>query len=198
MTHFKPLQSDLGGSMPQLYTYRQEDFPAGLKWQALSFMRVEWPFIFEGDLRFLKETYPPSLDPVHFAVTEDDVLISYASIIRFDVDHAGHKLACYGFGNVFTFPPYRNEGFGKQITDAATRYILASPVDIAMLFCDTKLIPFYGAFGWEVLEGAETRFGTPENPTVFDTTRMTLFVSEKGQQARAAFVEQPYYIESPW
>ena len=53
--------------MPRLRMYHQDEFPAPLAWQALSFMRVEWPFIFTGDLRFATDMYWPELAPTHFA-----------------------------------------------------------------------------------------------------------------------------------
>ena len=62
--------------MPQLYVFPQAEMPAVYKWQAIAFMRTQWPSIFRGDLRFMAETYPPELNPVHFVVAEGDALVS--------------------------------------------------------------------------------------------------------------------------
>lgn len=66
--------------MPNLAIYQQSDFPAALKWQTITFMKVEWPSIFTGDFMFLAEPYPPELHPIHFVVAEGESLISKASI----------------------------------------------------------------------------------------------------------------------
>ena len=63
--------------MPGYRIYSQSEFPAVLKWQALAFMRTEWPYIFEEDDKFLTQTYQPELNPVHFVVAQGDMLISY-------------------------------------------------------------------------------------------------------------------------
>lgn len=43
--------------MPIATHYRQADFPPILRWQAVAFMRVEWPFIFRGAGRFAEHPY---------------------------------------------------------------------------------------------------------------------------------------------
>ena len=40
-------------------------------------------------------------------------------MIRTRLDHAGQTYDVAGLGNVFTFPPYRREGFGSRVVDAA-------------------------------------------------------------------------------
>jgi hypothetical protein len=62
----------------------------------------------------------PTADPMDFAAYEGDSLISYAATIRLELDHAGERYEAGGLGNMFTFPPYRREGFGRQVLDLAT------------------------------------------------------------------------------
>ena len=81
--------------MPEDRIYSQSEFPAVLKWQALAFMRTEWPYIFEEDDKFLTETYPPELNPVHFVVVQGDMLISYAALVRTTLKHAGYIYQAY-------------------------------------------------------------------------------------------------------
>ena len=109
--------------MPDLAIYQQSDLPAALKWQAIAFIKTERPFIFTGDFVFLTEPYPPELDPVHFVAAEGDSLISYASLLRLSLDHAGTVYEVYGFGNMFTFPPYRRQGYGRRVLELATDFI---------------------------------------------------------------------------
>ena len=159
--------------MPDYRTYSQNEFPSVFKWQALAFMRTEWPYIFEGDDKFLTETYEPELNPIHFVMAQGDMLISYAAIVRTTLTHAGHTYQVYGFGNMLTFPPHRREGHGQ------------------------KLEPFYAAAGWAIT-GAPTRFGHPSNYEDGEEKRMMIFVSEKEQQNRADFENLPVYVDWTW
>jgi predicted N-acetyltransferase YhbS len=183
--------------MPTYTIYSQRDFPAALKWQALAFMRVEWPSIFAGERLFVTETFPPELDPVHFVAAEKNLLIAYASIIRLDIEHAGGAYRVYGFGNMLTFPSFRDQGYGWQVAELATDFIKQSDVDIAALFCEPKRESFYARHGWQGTH-APTRIGTVDQYKVDEFLRMMLFVSEKGRQGREDFEEQPVYIDEPW
>ena len=173
-------------------------FPEALKWQAVSFMRVEWPFIYSGRNRFGKHTYPPQWHPVHFSIVEEDVLISHAEVIQIPLEHRGETYRLSGLGNVFTFPSFRRKGYGKQVVQAATKYILDTDTDIGMLFCRVHLAPFYAASGWEALGGTLTRIGTASNYRSHKLLRMMLFVSEKGENGQSAFTKQPLYLEHEW
>lgn len=169
--------------MPTTYTiYQQDEFPAHLKWQALGFMRTHWPDIFTGQGRTITDTYGPDDAPVHFAAEEGEVLFSYAALVRQTVAHSGVSYAVYGFGNMFTFPPYRREGHGKTLLGMATDYIRTSDVDLGILFCDAELQSYYAACGWEI---------APDHA-------MVVFVSDKGKAGRDALLTQPLHIEQYW
>jgi len=184
--------------MTNLQTYLHAQLPEVYKWQVLSFMKVEWPFIFSGTDQFSQDTYPPELDPVHFVVAKDEALISHAEIIQMELKHQGIEYRIYGLGNVFTFPPYRGHGFGQAVVSAGTNYIAESGVDAAILFCDPKLSVFYEKAGWEGLPNASTRVGTPNESEENQGLRMMLFISEKGKAGQASFVNEPLYIADPW
>jgi GNAT superfamily N-acetyltransferase len=161
-------------------------------------MRVAWPSIFTGGLRLMKDPFPPDPGTVHFAISEEGVLLSYAAAMRLSLPHAGDRYEVYGLGNVFTFPPYRREGHGRQVVEMATRFFRESDADVAALFCNPSLERFYAACGWETLPGAITRVGTPERHSVYKELRMTLFLSEKGHRARPAFAGEPLYVDWAW
>src|SRR6266508_1742364 len=110
-------------AMPQLHIYPHQQFPSHLNWQAVSFMRVEWPSILLGGHRLGTETYPAERDPIHFVITEQDMLISYAASMQLILAHAGNIYSVAAFGNVFTFPAFRGEGYGRQVVDAAVDFI---------------------------------------------------------------------------
>ena len=184
--------------MLTLNTYEQADFPAIYNWQAVAFMRCEWPWIFTGDLLYLADPYPADLAPLHFVLTEGDNLLSYAAAIRLNLEHAGQTWSLAGFGNMFTFPPYRKNGYGRQVLKLATDTIRSSDAEIAMLFCDAALEPFYASQGWQTTL-SPTRIGTPDQYRPHEYgIRMMLFVSEKSQQHRQAFEEQPVYVAWTW
>jgi GNAT superfamily N-acetyltransferase len=183
--------------MPELNVYQQLDFPALYKWQAIAFMRMEWASIFYDDNLYMSETYPPELQPVHFVMAENDSLLSYASLLKLNLSHAGMDYSIYGFGNLLTFPPYRRRGYGGQILQAATNYIQQSDVDAAVLFCDPLLEGFYQAKGWTCTQ-SPTRLGSPNQYREYEPSRMMLFVSQKGIHGKADFETQPIYIDWPW
>jgi len=183
--------------MPELTVYPQPDFPAIYKWQAIAFMRMEWASIFQGDNLYMSETYPPELQPVHFVVAEGDTLLSYATLMKLNITHAGTDYQVYGFGNLLTFPPFRRRGYGGQILQRATQLIQQSNVDLAILFCDTQLEPFYAAQAWASTP-SPTRLGRPDQYEDYEPLRMMLFVSEKGRRSRADFEAQSLYIDEPW
>lgn len=183
--------------MPSLGIYEQTEFPAIYKWQAIAFMRMEWTSIFQSENLYMSETYPPELHPVHFVMAEGDTLLSYGAILKLKLMHAGQGYLVYGFGNMLTFPPFRKQGYGGQVLQAATRYIQQSDADAAILFCDPHLEPFYAAQTWAPIR-TPTRLGGPDHFEEYEPSRMMLFVSEKGVRGRTAFETEPLYIEAPW
>lgn len=161
-------------------------------------MRVEWPFIFSGDARLSTDIYGADLRPVHVVVAEGEVLISYATVIRTDLDHAGQTWRTCGLGNVLAYPPFRGEGHGRRVVDAATGYIGGGDVDVAALFCDPSLAGFYAKSGWAALEGATTLVGSKADPESYGALRMMLFVSAKGRAGRPLFKGHPWSVGDPW
>lgn len=184
--------------MPQITMYQQADVPAHITWQAVSFMRTEWPSIFSGSLRWLSNTYPPDMNPIHFVLHQGDVLISYAAAMQLSLVHQGATYRTFGVGNVFTFPPYRREGHGQELMRAVADYLDASDLDLAMLFCNPALATWYAKTGWQRAEGAETRIGTPDSSTLDHDTRMTRYMSSHGKQARDALLAFPLFVEWAW
>ena len=183
--------------MPTLRIYEEQDFPSAYNWQAIAFMRCEWPSIFQGDILYLSAPYPPELHPVHFVMAEGDSLLSYATIMKLNIPHAGQDFAVYGFGNMLTFPPYRKQGYGRRILHAATEHIHKSNVDAAILFCDKSLENYYAQEGWVTIRST-TYLGYSGQPVAYEPSRMMLFVSEKGKAGRTDFENSALYIDYPW
>lgn len=184
--------------MIKLQTFPYHQFPEVFKWQVLSFMKVEWPFIFSGQYQFNEDTYPPEQNPIHFVISKDNALISHAEVITIKLVHMNEEYLVYGFGNVFTFPPYRGNGHGQDVVAAGTNYIMSGEVDVAILFCDPNLVSFYEKAGWAALPNARTRIGTAKDSNEHDGLRMMQFLSEKGKSGYSSFVNETLYIEDPW
>ena len=183
--------------MPTLTIYERQNFPSVYNWQAIAFMRCEWPSIFQGDILYLSAPYPPEFEPVHFVMAEGESLLSYATLMKLNIPHAGQEYAVYAFGNMFTFPPYRKQGYGRKILRAATDFICQSDLDLAILFCDKSLENYYGPAGWQATHGP-TYLGYSGKPVLYEPLRMMLFVSEKGKAAQKDFESSPLYIDYPW
>ncbi len=182
--------------MTPLLIYSHDEFPASLRWQAVSFMRVVWPFIDGGMLR---ETYPAALRPVHFALVEDDLLLSYAATFRLSIEHAGEGYEMGCLGNVFTYPGSRGRGYGRRVVGAATARIRESGADVAALFCEPDLGGFYAASHWEPIQEAGTVLtGGGGEAEELDAVKMMLFVSDKGRLGRRAFETLPLRVPFPW
>ena len=184
--------------MPDPVMYDEPSLPANIRWQAIDFVRIQWPGIFSGPNRLHPNLFPESARPLHFVVSEDDVLISYATVLSMQLDHAGSDFKVYGLANVLTYPSLRREGHGSRVVASATRYIEASDADVAALFCAPHRVPFYARQGWQAMEGATTLVGPPDNPTPHGPLRMMLFVSATGKEARELFQSTPWYIGDPW
>lgn len=183
--------------MPTMTIYEQQNLPGVYKWQAIAFMRCEWPSIFQGDILYLSDPYPPDFEPVHFVLSEGESLLSYATLMKRDVLHAGRNYTIYGFGNMLTFAPYRKHGYGRKILQAATEFIRQSPVDAGILFCDKSLEPYYATEGWLVIQ-SPTYLGHPKQRTPYEPSRMMVFVSETGKAAQSEFESLPLWIDYPW
>lgn len=135
----------------------------------------------------------PATHPVSFVLIENQVVLSHAFVTWRLLVHAGVTYKTYGLSAVFTYPDVRQHGYGRQVVEAATRFILDGDADVALLRCQPELKRFYGASGWIAMDEMKILYGAKENPIEGDRIMM-LFVSEKGRQNRAAFAREPMYV----
>jgi GNAT superfamily N-acetyltransferase len=179
--------------MPDLRLIPSPDLPRDLKCQILSYIRIEWPWIFRDGNRFWDYT-DKSTHPVNVVITERGLLISHAEVNWRMLEHAGQTYKVCGVSAVFTYPAFRKEGYGLQVLRAATAFIQASDADLALLFCLPQLVSFYTKAGWEAPASAKIIYGDPLYPHIEKGVTCALFVSERGRAARPAFITQPVYI----
>jgi len=181
--------------------YPSADFPADLKCQTLSFLRVEWPEGFMGHNRLRNWVTQEADHPIHLVLIEAGLLISHTNVVWKYLGHAGITYKTYGLTGVFTYPSFRGQGYGSRIVAAGTANIQVSDGDIAMLHCEHSLRDFYARHGWEAMDQATTYIGPRDKPVVVeDELLMMQFISPKGQHGRTSFERQPIYFgsDSTW
>jgi hypothetical protein len=115
-----------------------------------------------------------------------------------NIEHNEKHYEIYAFGNMFTFPPYRKQGYGKQILKLASDFILKSDVDAGILFCNTNVEAFYKSFDW-VTTRVPVRRGTVDDYEEHEGIKtMILPVTRKGKQGRVDFDSHPLYVRWLW
>ena len=181
--------------MPELLTYTSADFPESLRWQVVSFLRVQWPGGFTGENRLRDWVTKEADHPIHIVLVESGLLISHTNVVWKFLDHDGATYKAYGLTGVFTYPSFRRQGYGSQVVAAGTEYIQKSDADIAMLYCDEDLRALYANRGWIHMDTSTTYIGTKDQPElVDDEILMMLFVSPKGQRGRKSFERKPIHF----
>lgn len=184
----------------QIQIFSADSLPAELKWQILSFMRVQWPEGFRDQWRGRNWIARPDFHPLHFVLTEESTVISHTEVLWTIFHHAGAIYTVFGLSGVFTFPDRQREGCGRRIVEAATRYIQQTGrADLAMLWCDPHNRDFYIKCGWEYIEGAKT-FVTDANGTDLSSELLLmLFFSDKGKSGKSAFQNEPIFFgDTTW
>jgi len=179
--------------------YPTSEIPAYLKWQILSFLRIEWPDGFTG-LNRLRDWISREEDhPISFMLVEKDILISHAEAVWKYLEHAGETYKVYGLAGVFTYPAFRRQGYGTQVVALATAYIDKSGADVGIVFTQPHLKEFYSINGWLPMEKTIVLIGSKQNPIVSNQLVLMRFLSEKGKKGRTSFETIPVYFgEDTW
>jgi hypothetical protein len=87
--------------MTQLHIYLGNDIPPDIECQVVSFLRVHWLWTFSGENRLNRNMWR-GWNPAHFVIEQEEVLISYATVIETTLDHAGETYKTLGLSSVFT------------------------------------------------------------------------------------------------
>jgi GNAT superfamily N-acetyltransferase len=189
---------DILSCMIKQHFFASQDVPERFQCQILSFVRIEWPELFSGNLRLRDWTSKPELHPVTFLLEEEGVLMSRLEVVWDVLHHAGAAYKTYGLSGVFTYPAFRKQGYGLQLVQSAKDYIEQRGDADIVLFHST-LKGFYEKAGFERMERLVTLVGDPQNPERSDETGFMLFLSEKGKRGRNSFEEEPVSVgETIW
>lgn len=135
------------GTNPLLVIVPAAELPLWLKHQLLAAVRIEWWWVFQGD-NTLWDYTRKATEPRYVVLTVGDVLLSFAELNRRVLRHANATYRVDGVSAVYTFPALRRRGYGRQVVEAATATLDAGDGDLALLFCQPALVPFYERAGW--------------------------------------------------
>lgn len=181
--------------MPQLKLYHSNgELPIEYEYQIRAFVRILWhdAYLYDIDAPIVQ----PERHPHHVVVAEKHALISYARVNWVNITFAGEAYRIYCLGDVFTYPAFRQKGYGQQVVDAATTLIrIDAEADIAILFTDAHLGKFYAQSGWQHIAGLKVSIGDEAQPHSYDDAyAMMLFLSAKAQQHREDFDQHRLYL----
>jgi GNAT superfamily N-acetyltransferase len=177
--------------------YSPEKLPDLVKYQILSFMRIEWTEGFIGRWRGRRWINWPEFNPVHFVMMDQGFVVAHAESLWRDWQHNGVSYRVYGISGVFVFPDYQREGYGKQLIQAITDDCMNQPeADVGMLWCDPKLRDFYVKCGWEPMDNTITLLGdTLEDAEEHHEEILFMrFFSQRAQSRRQRFEGDRLYF----
>jgi GNAT superfamily N-acetyltransferase len=178
---------------PELQTFTSDTIPSAYEHQIRSFIRIEWWDSYQHSVD--PPLGNPSFQPINFVLVEGDCLYSAAKVNRTQIEHQGQIYVCYGLGGVFTYPAFRQRGYGAWVVREATEYIRQqSDADIAVLWTLKRNIPFYERNGWEHYADIRMMIGDPQKPYRSSEELMMLFVSETAQANHQQFKSQQVYF----
>jgi hypothetical protein len=179
--------------------YPSKEIPAHLKWQILSFLRMEWPEGFTGPNRLRDWISRDEDHPISFMLVENDVLISHTEVLWKYLEHEKQAYKVYGLAGVFTYPSFRRLGHGTRAVTLATDYIDRSDADIGVVFTQSHLKDFYQNCGWNPVEKQIFLVGSKENPVFADDILLMRFLSDEAKRSQQLIESTPVYFgEDPW
>lgn len=173
------------------------DVPALINQQIVDFLRMQWPDGFQGENRLRNWASKKSHNPVVFALTEENVLISHVAVVWKNIEHDGETYKVYALSGMFTYPQFRKQQYGMTLLQAAKDYMLSQDGDIIMIH--STLEGYYEKAGFESMPHIVTLVGDPNNPTKSDEKVFMLCITEKGKKGKASFESKPFYFgEDMW
>ncbi len=90
---------------------------------------------------------------VHFVLYEDGQAMSHVSILKHEIRVGGKPLTVAGLGGVVTRPEAQGKGYAGKLMRSAARYFKREwKVDAGLLFCLPRMVAYYEALGWHVIE----------------------------------------------
>ncbi len=178
--------------MPKLQIISQSEMPEHLKWQILSFFRMEWPDGASGDDKYRDWLARDERHLVGVVVSHDKLLISFAGVVWKMLEHAGQSYKVYGLSGVFTYPSFRHQGYGAQVVTAARDYIDQTDGDLVIFTSGQK--GFYEKLGFLAMPGTTLPYGNKNKLELRNEMTYMRFLSAKGCTAQASFENTSIYF----
>jgi GNAT superfamily N-acetyltransferase len=179
--------------------YPSNEIPPHLKWQILSFLRMEWPEGFTGPNRLRDWISRDEDHPISLMLVDKNILISHSEVLWKHIEIGDHAYKIYGLAGVLTHPGFRGQGFGSRVVALATDYIDKRDADFGVVFTQDHLKDFYARCGWEPMQEPIFLVGRQESPVLTDHLVLMRFLSEKGKKIRKVNESEPVYFgEDDW
>jgi aminoglycoside 2'-N-acetyltransferase I len=107
------------------------------------------------------------------------IIISKVSLIKRIVQVGNEDVTIGGIGGVATHPDYRQRGFAGILVEKAGSYLKSHlEYEFGLLFCDPKKIPYYGQFGYKVVDNP-LYIRLNGKRLLFEDTKMVLSLRSK-------------------
>jgi GNAT superfamily N-acetyltransferase len=169
--------------MPDIQQFTLDTLPTDYEWQIRDFVRIHWFDGFQFDVNMT--LHPDFWQPAYFVIADQRALFSAATAVWKMVEVNGKSYKTYGLSGVLTYPAFRKKGYGRQVVEAATNYIKQqADADMAILWTNENLLPFYERHGWQHTAKVTVTAGPQDNPELTYGFPMMLFLSEQARQMR--------------
>lgn len=172
--------------------FSEKDLPGHLRWQILSFLRIQWPDDFSGENQFRDWIGRNEFHPTHIVMTHGNILISHVAVVSKQLTHIGQTYKTYGLSGMFTYPSLRGKGRGLNVVKTAIDYIGKQDGDIVLI--TSILAGYYEKAGIEYLPSAKVFSGNPDHQKDACERVYMQFLSEKGKAGRKDFETHPIFF----
>lgn len=88
---------------------------------------------------------------LHFIFKVGGNSVGHLGLIREQISVEGVPFDIAGVGDVVTIPEMRGKGIARKLMAQATAFFFEEwKVDLGVLFCFERLVPYYQSLGWEI------------------------------------------------
>ena len=89
----------------------------------------------------------------HFILDLDGESVSHVGVLKHEVSVGGHLVLVGGVGGVVTVPAAQGRGYAGRLMRHTARFFEEEwKVEAGLLFCLSRMVPYYEALGWKIVE----------------------------------------------
>jgi GNAT superfamily N-acetyltransferase len=90
---------------------------------------------------------------LRFVLYDKGQLVSHAAILQHPISVNGQTILVAGLGGVVTVPAAQRKGFARRLVEHAMKHAeIEWKMEAGLLFCRTRMIHYYAAMGWQLVE----------------------------------------------